>query len=152
MNARAHNCGIGVNCRNVDLDLRSGIRHRPDGPHAADKLGTLAHAREPEVSLTSLGRQNLGVDTSAVIPDSQTKLMLIVAKLDFNLFCLGMPKRIAQGLACDPISLITHNGVQCPRSSFDVNLQTDRSVSSEFLSGSVFTLPTTCGCASLEHV
>ena len=65
--------------RNAELDLGARIWLSPDGELAAHELGALAHAREPEVSRTPLGRQELGVDALAVIPDPQSKLSLIIA-------------------------------------------------------------------------
>src|SRR5260370_32384762 len=80
-----------------------------------------------EVPRTSLCRQERAVDALAIVSDPQSKLSLIIAEFHFDLFRLGMSECIAQGLARDPVDLVTHNRVQIPRRAFHLHRHSDRS-------------------------
>ena len=76
---------------------------------------------QPEVPGTSLCGQEVWVDSLAIIANPQSKLMLIITELHFNLLRLGMSECIAQRLTCDAVDLVTHDRVQIPRCAFDIN-------------------------------
>src|SRR5580692_5334221 len=95
--------------RKYELDLRTRLRRSPDGQPAAHQLGALAHAGEAEVPRTPVRRQGRGVDALAIVSDPQSKLPLIIAQFHFDRMRLGMSESIAQGLARDPVNLVTHD-------------------------------------------
>src|SRR5260370_1147446 len=96
------------------------------------RRGAVGHVMEPEVSLTLLICQELGVDALAIVPDPQSKLPLIVAQLHLNLVRLGVSECIAQRLTPDPIDLVTRDRVQGPRCAFHHHTQSDRSMTTCF--------------------
>ena len=79
-------------------------------------LRSLAHARQPKVPGSMRG-QGARVDALAIVTHAQLKLAGVVADLHFNPTGAGVPERIAQRLAADPIDVVADDraeGVRRP--------------------------------------
>ena len=90
--------------RKFHLSARTHLA--PEIKVSADSLGPLAHARYAEVSRLSAGLQHFGVDPLAIVTHTQTKLILIVPDLHFDVTGSGMRECISDHFARDTIDLV----------------------------------------------
>src|SRR5262249_31358158 len=105
----------------AQLDLRSCSDRAAHVELAIHDPGTFAHARKPEVSLHALARQRLRLDPFPVVVDDESKLAWLVVDSDGHAPCLRVLHGVAQRLACDPVRLIAHDGIEIPRLAVDAD-------------------------------
>ena len=86
-----------------------------------DSLCPLAHPRYAKVSRFSAGLQYLGVDPLAIVTHPQTKLILIVADLHFDVAGSGVCEGISDHLARDPVDLVLQHWRYVLLLAFDQN-------------------------------
>ena len=115
---------------------------------ASDSLCPLAHAGYTKVSGPSAGFQNFGIDPLAIIADTQTKLILIVADLHFDVAGCSVCESIPDHLAGDPVDLILKHRRQVPLLPFNEHLIA-RSMPVQLLSHRQFTA---CGIQQFRKV
>src|SRR6267154_914861 len=82
---------------------------------------------QTEMARTALGGEEVRVDTLAIVSDPQSNVSRVIAEFHFDLFRLGVSECIAQGLASDPVELVTHDRAQVPRRALHLHMQSDRS-------------------------
>src|SRR5580692_609983 len=97
---------VGQRSWNRKFHLSARTRLAPEIQVRADSLCALAHAGNPKVSRLSAGLQYLGIDALAVVTHSQTKLILIVPDLYFDVAGSGMSECISDHLARDTVDLV----------------------------------------------
>src|SRR5690242_18708816 len=91
---------------NRKFHLSARTHFTPEIKVSADSLGPFAHARYAEVSRLSAGPQDFGVDALAIIAHPQTKLIVIVPDLHFDVARSGMCERISEHFARDAVDLV----------------------------------------------
>src|SRR5580698_6077544 len=96
---------VGQRSWNLKFHLSARTRLAPEIQVRADPLCALAHAGNSKMSWLSAGLQYLGIDALSVVTHSQTKLILIVADLYFDVVGSGMSEGISDRLARDAIDL-----------------------------------------------
>jgi hypothetical protein len=97
---------VGQRSWNRKFHLGARTRLAPEIQVRTDSLCALAHAGNAKMSWLSAGLQYLGIDALAVVTHSQTKLILIVPDLYFDVIGSGMSEGISDHLASDTVDLV----------------------------------------------
>src|SRR5580698_7698822 len=97
---------VGQRSWNLKFHLSARTRLAPEIQVRTDSLCALAHPGNPKMSRLSAGLQYLGIDALAVVTHSQTKLILIVPDLYFDVVGSGMSEGISDHLASDTVNLV----------------------------------------------
>src|SRR5579864_7508714 len=97
---------VGQRSWNRKFHLSAGTRLAPEIQVRTDLLCALAHAGNAKMSGLSAGLQDLGIDALAVVTHAQTKLILIVPDLYFDVVGSGMSEGISDHLARDTVDLV----------------------------------------------
>src|SRR5262245_21472676 len=113
--------GSGGRNRECDLGAHSGLA--PDLEMTADLLRALTHPRQAEVP-GLMAVQLCCVDARAVVTDAQLKLSVIVPDLHLNPTSACVPERITQGLAADPIDVVTDDRPKVSWRALDSDIET----------------------------
>jgi hypothetical protein len=88
------------------LNLRAGSNLAPEIKSSSNALRAFTHALQTPVSRGCTVLQHRGIDTSAIVANSNPKYAIIVSDLYFNPSSVRMPIRISQDLERDAIDLI----------------------------------------------
>src|SRR5215469_6020479 len=67
--------------------------------------------------------RKFGIHSLTVIPDAKLKAPLAIIDLHLDATCGGVPARVPQGFARDPIDLVAYQRAQSARCAFDVELE-----------------------------
>src|SRR5271156_5489524 len=101
------------------FQLRARTYFAPKLQACTDFLCALAYSAYTPVSGLRAGLQNLGVDSLAIIPDTQSKLILIVLDFHLDVTGSGVQKRISDCLAGNLVDLFLKRQRQILFPSFD---------------------------------
>src|SRR5579863_1050577 len=97
---------VGQRSWHGKFHLSARTRLAPEIQVRTDSLRALAHAGNAKMSGLSAVLQYLGIDALAVVTHPQTKLILIVPDLYFDVIGSGMSEGISDHLASDTVDLV----------------------------------------------
>ena len=77
--------------------------------------GALPHARQAEVSLSALLRENRRINALSVIPHPQPEAFIVITDFDLDLLCVCMKKSVPECFGSNLIHFVAEDGMQISR-------------------------------------